>query len=282
MGRVQKGTTYQRGAGLKVWRRMPRAASRRGTNHLLDRWPWVQERLRAAKHVALFLDFDGTLTPIRRRPEDVWLDEATRRLLRRLSQHAGLTVVVISGRQYRDLTKRIRVPGLLYLGLHGLERKGKASFTSPGVKSLRRVGRLLAARLAGLPSIWVEDKRLSFVVHYRGATSATVQRARRILQETLNPLESVLRLLPGKKVWEILLQEAPDKGAAVLEVLKGLPPNTLPIYLGDDTTDESAFAVLRQGLTVRVGALRRSKARFRLRSPAEVKDFLERLEARIP
>jgi len=281
MGRTQDGAAYRRGSGLQAWRRMPRAAGRPRHRHLLDGWPQVAKRLRAAKRVALFLDFDGTLAPLRHRPEDVRLGSTTHRLLQRLARHPNLTVVVISGRERRDLIQCIKVSGLQYLGLHGLERGGRGPLKSPTYRLLRRAKRSLAAGMAGLPDIWIEDKRLSFAVHYRGATSATVREARRILRETLIPLESVLRVLPGKKVWEVLLREAPDKGAAVADTLKGLPAGTLPIYLGDDTTDESAFALLRKGLTVRVGTLRGSTARYKLRNPTEVKKFLERLEVEI-
>ena len=271
----------QREAGSKVWRRRPRAAGCPRRRHLLDCWPQVKKRLRAAKRVALFLDFDGTLVPLRRHPEDVRLDCTTRHLLQRLARHPHLTVVVISGRQRRDLMRRIKVGGLQYLGLYGLERGGRVPPADPAYVVLRRARRSLTARMAGLPDIWVEDKRLSFAVQYRGVAGATKQQARRILRETLKPLESVLRVQPSKKVWEVLLREAPGKGAAVADILKGLPAGTLPIYVGDDTTDESAFAALPKGVTVRVGALRHSRARYKLRSPAEVSTFLERLEVEI-
>jgi trehalose-phosphatase len=281
MAQTRKPTTYQRGAALKACKRMPRVARRGRSRHLLERWPQVEKRLRAAKRVALFLDFDGTLVPLCRRPEDVRLDSTTRRLLQRLARHPRLTVVVISGRQRRDTMRRIKVGGLQYLGLYGLERGDPVPPASPAYAVLRRARRLLAARMSGLPDLWIEDKRLSFAVHYRGATADTVQQARHILRETLKPLESVLRVQPSKKAWEVLLREAPGKGAAVADILKELPAGTLPIYVGDDTTDESAFAVLAKGVTVRVGALRHSKARYKLRSPAEVLNFLERLEVDI-
>jgi trehalose-phosphatase len=209
------------------------------------------------------------------------LDDATRQRLRRLARHPRLTVVVISGRTRRDLVKRVRVPGLQYLGLHGQERGTRTPLAGPADKLLLHVWRALAGRLGRLPNIWLENKRLSFVIHHRGATAGTVQQARRILQDVLKPLKPALRVLPGKKVWEVLPAGAPGKGAAVADVMKGLPTGTLPIYLGDDTTDESAFAALRKGVTVHVGTLRGSKARYQLRNPAEVKTFLEKLEVEI-
>ena len=281
MAETRKPTTYRRGAGLKALTRTSRAVGRVRSCLLLDRWPRVKVRLRAAKHIALFLDFDGTLTPIQPHPEDVWLDDATRRRLRRLAGHPRLTVVVISGRMRGDLVKRVRVPGLQYLGLHGQERVGRTPLAGPSFELLRRVRRALTVRLKDLQNLRIEDKRLSFVVHYRGATGSAVQEAQRILQDVLKPLGPALRVLPGKKVWEVSPAGAPGKGAAVADIMKGLPAGTLPIYLGDDTTDESAFAALRKGVTVHVGTLRGSKARYQLCDPAEVKEFMEKLEVEI-
>ena len=271
----------KRGTGFKILRQRPRAAGQPRRRHLLDCWPQVEKRLRAAKGVALFLDFDGTLVPLRPRPKDVRLDGATRRLLQRLAHHPHLTLVVISGRERRDLMRHIRVGGIQYLGLHGLERGGRVPPADPAYAVLRRTRRSLAARMARLPDIWIEDKRFSFAVQYRGAADATRQEARCMLRETLKPLEAVLHVQPSKKVWEVLLRQAPGKGAAVTEIMKKLPAGTLPIYVGDDTTDESAFVALSKGVTVRVGALLHSKARYKLRSPAEVKEFLERLEVSV-
>jgi trehalose-phosphatase len=85
----------------------------------------------------------------------------------------------------------------------------------------------------------------------------------------------------GHKVWELLPRQIDGKGSAVRALLAKLPPHTLPIFVGDDATDESAFGVLSHGLTIRVGKNPRTKARFRLRNPEEVKIFLGKLQAEI-
>jgi trehalose 6-phosphate phosphatase len=241
----------------------------------------VAERLRNAKFVALFLDFDGTLAPLRRRPQLVWLGEAARRLLRRLSRHPHLRLYIISGRTLADLRERARVPGVRYLGLHGWERDAAESPAMAAPKFLRRAKRVLAKHLNDLPGIRIEDKGFSLAVHYREAGRGAVRRARSIVRETLKPLDAHLRVLEGKKVWEVLPREVEGKGAAVRALLAELPKGTLPVCIGDDTTDESAFAVLRRGITVRVGASQRTKARFFLRNPTEVMSFLQSVEAEI-
>ncbi|MGH9670510.1 MAG: trehalose-phosphatase [Terriglobales bacterium] len=249
--------------------------------HLFDHWVTVRRRLLAVRHLTIFLDFDGSLVPLRAHPEQVWLDRGGRQLLGRLARHPRVTLVLISGRQRADLRKRVNVPAARYLGLHGLEHRN-GTFARPGTSRLMRVARrMLAERLRHLPGIWVEDKGPVFVAHYRGASAATARRARQIVRETLDWLEPDLRVLPGKKVWEVVPQELKGKGAAVLRLLEELPHPTLSIFVGDDRSDEPAFAALRGELTVRVGRPRRTWAHFRLRNPREVRTFLERLQAEI-
>jgi trehalose 6-phosphate phosphatase len=127
----------------------------------------------------------------------------------------------------------------------------------------------------------VENKKFSFVVHYRGASPGAVRRAEAVLGEELERFEPQLGQLAGKKIWEVLPREIEGKGSAVRSLLADFPSAVLPIYVGDDTTDESAFAVLRRGLTVRVGAPGPTAARFFLRNSEEVMSFLEKLEAEI-
>lgn len=272
--------THLTGQGLRRWRRTPRAASRRGPRQVFDRWSEVAQRLHAAKHIALLLDFDGTIVPIQPRPEMVRLSLPTRRLIGRLARHSRVTVCIVSGRRLADLRRRANVPGVRYVGLHGWEwdRKMSAPFED---KILREAKRLLEERLASLAGIRLEDKGISFAVHYRGATSGAARLARSLLHKTLKPFAPYLQVLHGKKVWEVLPPEVQGKGRAVRLLLAELPHGTLPIYVGDDTTDESAFAELRGGITVRVGKHRRTKARFCLRSPDEVVALLGALEAEI-
>jgi trehalose-phosphatase len=208
----------------------------------------------------------------------VWLDDSGQRLLQRLARHPRVTLVLISGRRRADLRRRVNVPGARYLGLHGWEL-GDGHSARPGTQRLMRMARrMLAERLRGLPGIWIEDKGPVFVAHYRGATLATTRRARQIVRETLEWLEPDLRVLAGRKVWEVLPQELRGKGVAVCRLLEELPRPTLSIFIGDDVSDERAFAALRGELTVRVGRPRRTRAHFRLRNPIEVRTFLEKLE----
>lgn len=249
----------------------------RRAKHLFDCWTTVRRRLRRARRVALFLDFDGTLVALRSHPDQVRLESSLRKLLHLLARCRKVTVSVISGRRRADIQKRINVPGVRYLGLYGWETEGDVFQTCASAGMVLRARRLLYDGPGKLPSIWVEDKGLSLAVHYRGAPSGAVRRARRMIGEILAPLKPQLQLLRGKKVWEVLPREITGKGGAVRELLAKHSRSTLPIYIGDDVSDESAFVQLRPGLTVRVGPARRSAARYRLRDPQEVRRFLERM-----
>jgi trehalose 6-phosphate phosphatase len=266
MGRRPKGQTPE-----------PRGKGRPPRPHLFDCWPQVVQAVDAAKHVALFLDFDGTLVPLRRRPGDVKpLDASLRKTLRGLAGHKRLTVGVISGRPLIELRKLVPVPRVRLLGLHGWEGRAVSALDEER-RLLRQAKRWLDHRLAATPKIWVENKGLGLAVHYRGASPSAVRRARPLIGEVLGILGPQIHMMEGHKIWELLPRQIDGKGAAVRDLLSEMPARTLPIFVGDDVTDESAFQALPRGLTIRVGERARTEARFLLRNPVEVEVFLLRL-----
>jgi len=244
---------------------------------LFSAWEKVAQRVRSAKAIVLFLDFDGTLVRLRRKPKEVFLGEPARRLLRSLARHPRVTVCLISGRKLADLRRRVRVEGALYFGLHGWERSNGQTASLPGAVRLREAMRSVQEQTRGLPGIRVEDKGICFGVHYRTARDSAAQEARAIVETVLARLGPDFRLLAGKKIWEIYPQEMGSKGIAARDLLKQLPGRKLALYAGDDTTDETAFALLRSGVTIRVGRFRETHAKFLLRSPVEVRAFLKKL-----
>ena len=250
--------------------------------HLFDGWTHVSERVRSAEHLALFLDFDGTLTPFRLRPEQVRLSEGACRALERLLRHPQLTVFVLSGRRRADVEDRVAVPGVRCYGLHGWEGPKTAVPKSAAMRLLREARRRLRNRLSGLRGVWIEDKGPILGVHVRGAAGGALRQASNIVQDVMGRFEPKLGVLAGNRVWEVMPRELRGKGVTVRALLRKMPAGTLPIYLGDDATDETAFAELRHGITVCVGVRRPTKARFDLRSPQEVRIFLRKLEKELP
>ena len=248
-----------------------------GPPSIFDCWPLVERRLRAADRMALMLDFDGTLVPFVDNPGDVRLGTPMRQLLRRLAHCTGVTVHIISGRRWADLHKYIKVPGVHLLGLHGWERRD-TKLPPEQKELLLKAKRWLTEWLPASAGIHLEDKGGVLAIHYRGARLSDVRVARQVLQIARDQFKPGLRLLRGKKIWELLPAAIPGKGPITKFLLKAMPAGTLPIFIGDDASDESAFAALPHGLAVHVGKQTKTIAHFSVRDPDEVREFLERLE----
>jgi trehalose 6-phosphate phosphatase len=161
------------------------------------------------------------------------------------------------------------------LGLHGWEGRPVPPLEKERV-IIRHTKQLLQQRLSKIPQIRLEDKGLGLAVHYRGAPPRSVRLARAIVLNMVGILGPQFHVLRGTKVWEILPRQIDGKGSSLPDLLPPEPPGTLPIFVGDDATDERAFAVLRRGLTVHVGKNLHTQARFLLWDPEEVKVFLQR------
>ena len=248
--------------------------------HLLESWNEVGRRLAGAETVALFLDFDGTLAPLRARPEEVRLHPATKRILYRLACRPRLRVWVVSGRLLADVRGRVGIPHLRYLGLHGWEGGPSRELSDSTKAALRDARRDLSARLGRTFGVWIEEKGATFAVHYRAAGPASTKKARTALRRTIEPYGARLRVIKGDRVWEVLPREVGGKGVAAHREWRTFR-SALPVYVGNDGTDESAFIALSDGVTVRVGPKQSTHARFRLSGPAEVRRFLEKLEAEL-
>ena len=201
------------------------------------------------------------------------------RVLERLERNPNLSVVIVSGRRASDLRRLLPVRGLRYFGLHGGERDGRpVKLSNASRLALARVKHEAEAQLGKLQGIWVEDKEFSFCVHYRNADEATGRKAGRILRRILAPWRKSLHVLGGKKIWEVLPPEVPGKFAVVRGALAKMPRGTAAIYIGDDETDEGAFAVLKNQITIRVGTAGGTRARYFLPAPPDVLRFLSRLD----
>lgn len=257
--------------------RIPKA--NHGARHLFRAWPDIIARLKNNESRALLLDFDGTLVRLRRRPEEARLSERGKRILKRLVTSKRLFVAVVSGRKRKTLETMVGVEGIRYIGLHGAERGAEPVILSKTAgRDLVRAQQGIRSGVQALPGIWIEEKKLSFAVHYRGAHRASLTEADRVIRQIVAPMRNTLRVLNGNKVWEVMPQEIPGKGAAVRQLLEDLPASTIAMYFGDDQTDEEAFANLPGQITVKVGGNRNTRARYYLRSPSEVVRCLLRLE----
>ncbi len=245
----------------------------------------IRERVVEATKLALFLDFDGTLTRIVDDPAEAYLDAPTREVLEALAEGDEILVTIISGRSAPDLRMRVGLDKVVYAGNHGLEISGPGlEFTEPRAAASREsLGRLSAAlvrKLEGMAGVSVENKGLSVSIHYRLASPETVRDALRVVSEQVARDFSALRLTSGKRVLNILPDTEWNKGSAVRWITQRAPGGPrLPLYLGDDRTDEDAFRHLRDGITIHVGdPPGETSAQYYVAGPAKVAAFLRWLE----
>jgi trehalose-phosphatase len=250
--------------------------------HLFDCWDDIADRVTRAKMIRLYLDFDGTLVHFRPKPDQVKLREKTKVALRKLVRHPNLNVAILSGRRRSVLIRHINVPGVQYLGLYGWENGNSISVPTETVTSLSHIHGTLAQLAAELPGVSLENKGVSLAVHFRGAPLMTTRRAHVRIRKALKRYKTQLHVLRSDNVWDVVPVEVRGKGVALRKALEGAERPYLGIYVGDDGNDEPAFEALHSGITVRVGAVRKTNARYWLRDPKEVCMFLKRLEVELP
>jgi trehalose-phosphatase len=247
---------------------------------LVADWARVAAQIQSSCRVAVFLDFDGTLVNIAPLPDQVRLEPATRRVLRRLASHPRITLVVISGRRRSELRRYIGLPGIRYYGLYGWERSGHSPLPNSALRALRSARTQLSIHLSSIPGIWVEDKHFSLSVHFLGASPPMRHQGRRKLRSLLLPFQKSLRVIENLRDAEIVPRCIRGKGIAVQQFLaKPARCRALPFYFGDDHSDEDAFEAVREGVSIHVGAPRPTRARYSIRSPAAVAAVLAKLEA---
>ncbi len=252
----------------------------KGIPHLLKIWSDVAKKIRAHPRVTVFLDFDGTLVDIVPRPDQVRLTPAARKILRRLARHPRATLVVISGRRRLELLKYIGIPGIHYFGLYGWEGNAKSSLPASVRRALQRARTHLKPLLAAYPRAWIEDKSSSFSVHLLEVPKSLQPRVRRQLRASLLPFRKTLHTVENIRDVEILPRSILGKGKAVNRFLaQAAHRKSFPLYFGDDYSDESGFAAVRRGAAIQVGRPRPTRARYNLRTPAEVAAALTKLEA---
>ncbi len=248
--------------------------------HVTQSLEEIRERIEAAPALAVFLDFDGTLAPLADHPSQVSLEDDARQRLSALLSCPDVTLAIVSGRELVDLEECINLAGVIYAGNHGLEISGpECAFVEPNVLEhrpvLKELTEDLARRLREIPGAWVENKCLTASVHFRNVAPANEEAVRRLVHGSLANTSHPFLLTSGDKIFDIRPRVYWNKGHAVNWIReKAAGPNALALYIGDDLTDEDAFAALPDDITIKVGGSPETSAQFYLENTEEVQEFL--------
>ncbi|THU52667.1 hypothetical protein C4D60_Mb10t06350 [Musa balbisiana] len=274
------------------------------------------------KQIVMFLDYDGTLSPIVEDPDSAFMTDAMRAAVRNVARY--FPTAIVTGRCLEKVIDFVGLTELYYAGSHGMDIKGpvKPRHTKAKAKSVLfqpareflpmidgvgsssqllsinpqqllslltsstfpQVYKSLLERTKSTAGAKVENNKFCVSVHFRcvdeKSWGALIEQVRSVLKEYPK-----LRLTPGRKVLEIRPTIKWDKGKALEFLLESLGfadcKDVMPVYIGDDRTDEDAFKVLRdrgQGLGILVSKFpKETNATYSLQEPTEVKDFLVRL-----
>lgn len=248
--------------------------------HALTNGMGLAERLRG-RTPAVFLDYDGTLTPIVDDPAAATLPTSARKAVERLARLCP--VAVVSGRDRADVQALVGIDGLVYAGSHGFDIAGPGwehqhPDGAAAQPALAAAADQMERALGNVPGLKVERKRYAVAVHVRQVDPAAVPSVDETVERAVNSVKG-LRRTAGKMVFELRPALDWDKGRALQFLLDELglrSAEMLPMYIGDDDTDEDALVTIRDsGLGVIVGTEdRATAAHLRLDDPGETVVFL--------
>lgn len=205
------------------------------------------ERLVCHPGFALVSDFDGTLSPIVDDPDSAIPAPGIQPLLAELRDHVQV-VAVLSGRAVEDVSQRVGVPGLVFIGNHGFERyqDGKIAIpeqATPYQKAVKKAAKKIRRNL--LPGMRVENKGITLSVHYRQAEDEEAVREKFLPKIRDWSDKYGLALFQGRKVFELRPPVAIDKGTAFVQFVEDFKVQSA-VYLGDDTTDASVLEAAKK------------------------------------
>ncbi len=255
----------------------------------------LDARLSGSPLLAL-LDVDGTLAPIASTPQVAEVPERTRAVVAALARSSDVHVAVVSGRAARDAQRMLGVGGVWVMGNHGMEWIDPAGAThthrsaSPYTADVQEASHEIAAAVADIPGVLVEDKGPTASVHYRLAGRDRIGEVRAIVGHAAS--KHALHIMEGREVLELRPPVDVNKGTAAVDLAGevGIDASSGSVlYAGDDRTDEDAFRALRaafpRAVTVCVAReaavpTEGTAAEFYVRDTEELRELLEWLAAR--
>lgn len=261
------------------------------TKKLFQNLPLIFKKIKQAENIDLFLDYDGTLVGFQNKPDMVKTPEKVSNCIKEIIKNKKFNVFIITGRTLEDIKKLVKIQGLNYAAVHGIQIQNNngeefvwndAEKIQPVIKKIKKQS---LKCFNEYKDVTLEDKKFTLALHYRNQieekNNETVKKFKKIVKDFDE--NNNLDLIFGSKVIEVR-PKGWDKGNAVEYFLEKKPEknNSFVLYLGDDTTDEDAFSFLNKknlGLSVYVENYenRETKADFYVKNPDKVYDFLKNL-----
>ena len=235
---------------------------------------------------ALFLDVDGTLLEIAQTPQDVHVPESLRDLLNSLCVRLDGALALVSALRIRDLDSLFAPYRFCAAGIHGCETRDSSGcvLTTHGTpKGFGAARSILTQLIQRHPALLLEDKGVGFALHFRRAPHLHVL-VRTAMKSVADVLGPSFAFKAGKCVYEVHPATA-TKATAITSFLTQPPfRRRVPVFIGDDLTDEDAFCVVNDahGISVRVGGHSATRARYSISSVAEAIEWLKSIPPVVP
>lgn len=228
----------------------------------------------------IMLDYDGTLTPVRDHPKLARLSIKRKLFLRKLACRPDIKMAIISGRKLSVVKKLAGIRNIIYAGNHGfeIEIEGKR-IIHPAARRFIPILKIVKAGLSAvrrIQGVFIEDKIFTLSVHFRSVPAGRLRYFRKLFFQIMRCWKGKVKITGGKKVFEVRPPVDWDKGKAVKWIIRSLKlRDYLPVYIGDDETDEDAFREIKnKGLTIKVGNSKYSLAKYYLKDVRAVYIFL--------
>jgi trehalose 6-phosphate phosphatase len=243
-----------------------------------------QSAILTEKKLVLFLNYDGTLTPLVDKPDEAQVEDEMKKIIAELSKR--YLVVIMTGRDPQEVKRDIGIDQVIYAGNHGFDILGQrfSMLQTKGLRMkpiVRAISEKLQSELGDVKGLTFEEKKFNVAIHYRHADNTKYEHVKKTIESAVSQYKS-LRLMGGQKVFEILPNVDWGKGSAIRWILKTNKirwSKASVFYIGDDLTDEFAFRTIRtRGTAILVSDEdRESAAHFRLKDIGEVKEFLKKI-----
>jgi len=256
---------------------------------LFDHSVQLNKKILKSNSLLFFLDYDGTLVPFKERFTEVMTPKKIKQLIRQLIKNPKVQLIIVTGRPLHEIKKLMKIKGVSFIALHGLhiETANGAQFSWKQADQARVLIKAIKEDMQGMlkdeKGAFLEDKELTIVLHYRLLPTNKIHMMKKKFKQTVQTIDEkrILEIINGAKVIEAR-PKGWHKGKAIETFIAThvKEKNPLPIYIGDDITDEDAFQSLRKrGITIYVAnrSKRKTTARYWVKNPDEVFSFLKSL-----